>query len=277
MESPLISIVIPTYNSEKTLPLTLASIKKQTYKNIEIIVVDSYSHGRTIEIAETYRARIVKTHGALLWARYIGHLHARGEIELLLDSDQILEPTTIERGVRAIQEGYDALILEENSYRPRTITQILFSLDRRHVHRTRDAHPLHGVLLARMYRREILDKAFQAIRKRLPQQLMYRLVSQDHALIYYEAYRHAKHIGIIPNAVYHIEPATLAQLVRKFYRYGRTEQNLAKYYPELAQGKKTPRKPAPTPEYIASLTLWLLKAIPYTIGLLKARLALTNR
>ena len=41
MDEPLVSIVIPTYNSEKTLPLCLESIKRQTYRNIEVIVVDS--------------------------------------------------------------------------------------------------------------------------------------------------------------------------------------------------------------------------------------------
>ncbi len=87
MDEPLVSIVIPTYNSEKTLPLCLESVKRQTYRNIEVIVVDSYSKDRTVEIARRFGAKVIQTRGALLWARYIGHLYARGQIELLLDSD----------------------------------------------------------------------------------------------------------------------------------------------------------------------------------------------
>ena len=266
MDEPLVSIVIPTYNSEKTLPLCLESIKKQTYRNIEMIVVDSYSTDRTVEIAKRYGAKVIKTHGGLLWARYLGHLYAKGGIELLLDSDQILNPTAIERGVKIILKGCDMLILEEKSYKPRTPMQWLFYFDRRHVHSIKDLHPVHGVLLARMYKREVLNKAFNDIRRKLPLQIMYELVSQDHAIIYYESWKYASKVGILGDAVYHIEPATLTQVIRKFYRYGKTELTLSRYYPELSKGKKTPRKISAKPYSLISLALWLIKAIPYALG-----------
>ncbi|RLE63180.1 MAG: hypothetical protein DRJ47_09685 [Thermoprotei archaeon] len=262
---PLVSVVIPTYNSEKTLPTCLESIKRQTYRNVEIIVVDSFSKDRTVEIAREWGARAVLTHGGLLWARYIGHRYAKGAIELLLDSDQILQPTTIERGVRMVRRGYDMVILEESSYKPSTLTQWLFYIDRRYVHKIKDYNPLHGVLLARMYTREILDKAFESITHKLPVKLMYRLVSQDHALIYYEAWIRSKKLCMIDDAVYHVEPESPSSLIRKFYRYGKTELDLTRYYPELTK-KRTPRKVNPHPEAFISLMLWSLKAIPYLIG-----------
>jgi len=264
-EEPLVSVIIPTYNSEKTLPLCLESVKRQTYRNIEVIVVDSFSKDRTVEIARRWGAKVILTHGGLLWARYIGHRYAKGSIELLLDSDQILQPTTIERGVRMVRRGCDMVILEESSYKPSKFTQWLFYIDRRYVHKINDYNPLHGVLLARMYRKEILDKAFESITHKLPVKLMNRLVSQDHALIYYEAWSHSKKLCIVRDAVYHIEPQSLSSLVRKFYRYGKTELELTKYYPELAK-KRTPRKVKPYPEAFVSLILWSLKAIPYLIG-----------
>ncbi len=269
---PLVSIIIPTYNSAKTLPLTLESIKRQTYKNIEVIIVDSYSQDKTIKIARRYNARIVLTHGRLLWARYLGHLHAKGEVELLLDSDQILNPTAIERGVKMMLKEYDMLILEEKSYKPRTLIQWLFYFDRRHIHAIKDLHPVHGVLLARMYRHKLLHKAFNRIRYKLPLRVMYRLVSQDHAIIYYEAWQHANRAGILEDAVYHIEPATLAEVVRKFYRYGKTELSISKFYPELSKGKRTPRKISIKPYSLISLALWLAKAIPYALGKLNTNL-----
>ena len=54
MSKPLVSVIIPTYNSEKTLPLCLESIKRQTYKNIEVIIVDNFSVDRTVDIAKRY-------------------------------------------------------------------------------------------------------------------------------------------------------------------------------------------------------------------------------
>ena len=267
LNNPLVSVIIPTYNSEKTLPLTLKSIKKQTYKNLEIIIVDSYSTDNTIKIAQRYGARVIQTHGRLLWARYIGHLHAKGEIELLLDSDQILHPTTIQKGVEKIKQNYDMLILEEISYKPKTLIQWLFYFDRKHTHKIKDLHPIHGVLLARMFKYEILNKAFKDIRQKLPIKVMYGLVAyHDHAIINYETWKYASMITIIKDAVYHVESSSISTIIRKFYRIGRIEFSLTDYYPQLTR-KRVPRKIGLYPESWASLMIWLIKAIPYTIGL----------
>ena len=165
-----------------------------------------------------------------------------------------------------MMNSYDVLILEEKSYKPHTIVQWLFYFDRKHVHRIRDLHPIHGVLTARMYKYSILDKAFRRLKRKLPPQVMYKLVSREDSVIYYESWKHASKVGVLQDAIYHIEPSSLKSLVRKFYRYGKTELNLSKYYPELAKGKKVPRKPRLSIEYEASMLLWSLKAIPYFIG-----------
>lgn len=56
--NPLVSINIATYNSEKTLTKCLDSIKCQTYKNIEIIIMDSYSKDNTLAISRAFGAKI---------------------------------------------------------------------------------------------------------------------------------------------------------------------------------------------------------------------------
>ncbi|GAH20236.1 unnamed protein product, partial [marine sediment metagenome] len=53
---PLVSITIPSYNSEKLIPFCLEGVVKQTYPNTEILVIDSYSTDRTRDIAASYRA-----------------------------------------------------------------------------------------------------------------------------------------------------------------------------------------------------------------------------
>ncbi len=57
MENPLVSVIIPTYNSSRTLEKCLESIKNQTYKNVEIIVVDNNSTDNTKEIAKKYTGK----------------------------------------------------------------------------------------------------------------------------------------------------------------------------------------------------------------------------
>jgi len=100
MEYPLVSIVIPTYNSEKTLLRCLESIKRQSYKNIEIIVVDRFSKDRTVEIAKRYGAKVIQIYGERTRAKNIGLKQAQGKYVLFIDSDMELTPTVVEECVR---------------------------------------------------------------------------------------------------------------------------------------------------------------------------------
>ena len=56
----LISIVIPTYNSEKTIKRALNSVLNQLYKNWEVIIIDSFSKDKTIKLVKSYRCRKIK-------------------------------------------------------------------------------------------------------------------------------------------------------------------------------------------------------------------------
>lgn len=81
-----ISIVIPTYNEEKYLPKLLESIKKQTFKDYEIIVADANSKDKTRKIAEKYGAKIVEG-GIPSIGRNNGAKIAKGEYIYFLDAD----------------------------------------------------------------------------------------------------------------------------------------------------------------------------------------------
>ena len=105
MDKPLVSIVIPTYNSEKTLPLCLESIKRQTYRNIEVIIVDNCSTDRTAEIARRYGARVVQVRGERAKAKNVGLRHARGKYVLFIDSDMELTPRVVEECVKLAERN----------------------------------------------------------------------------------------------------------------------------------------------------------------------------
>lgn len=86
----LCSIIIPTYNSERTIDICLKSIRKQTYPNIEVIVVDNYSTDRTREIAENYGGKVILCRAGRSKAKNIGLNLAGGEFVLFVDSDMEL-------------------------------------------------------------------------------------------------------------------------------------------------------------------------------------------
>ena len=263
----LVSITIPTYNSERTLRKTLESVKAQTYKKIEIIVIDSHSKDETCEIAKKFSAKVFQYEGTLLGAREMGVKKAKGEFVLLLDSDHILEPTATERAVKLIKQ-FDILWLYERSYKPKRLLEKLYDADRILVQKyAKDfISPIGGVILPRFYKREILIKSF----KNMPRKILPLCVAHDHAIIYYEAYKISKKIGMLPHALWHMEPWRWINLFKKTYRYGITTKKLVenRAYPEIIQSKNSMRKI----EWedlglsVKSNILRFLRGIPYKLG-----------
>ena len=108
---PLVSVVIPAFNAERFLAATLSSVQKQTYDNLEILVVDDGSIDATARIAEQYaradpRIRIMaQSNGGVASARNLGLRGARGEYVAFLDADDIWHPTKIERQLEVLLGG----------------------------------------------------------------------------------------------------------------------------------------------------------------------------
>lgn len=101
-ETVLVSVIIPVYKVEKYLERCLKSVCAQTYKNLEIIVVDDGSPDRCGEMAEAFakkdaRMKVFhKENGGLSDARNYGIQHATGEWYYFVDSDDALPNNTIE-------------------------------------------------------------------------------------------------------------------------------------------------------------------------------------
>jgi glycosyltransferase involved in cell wall biosynthesis len=89
-EANMLSIVIPTYNEAEFLPILLESIKKQTFKDYEVIVADAKSTDKTREIAGFYGCTVVDG-GSPSVGRNRGADAAKGDIILFLDADVVLE------------------------------------------------------------------------------------------------------------------------------------------------------------------------------------------
>lgn len=103
-EAPLVSVVIPAKNSADTIGECLESIRRSTYTNYEVIVVDGHSRDGTVQIARDLGARVLEG-GGKGWGAdcNIGFREARGEIIATTDADCVVDSHWLERIVMAFQ------------------------------------------------------------------------------------------------------------------------------------------------------------------------------
>jgi glycosyltransferase involved in cell wall biosynthesis len=115
---PLVSVVIPCYNSARYLAETIESVRLQTYPRIEIIVVDDGSTDETAKIARSYGVHyIYQANRGISAARNTGIVHSRGKYVLFLDHDDRLLPRAVETGVKLLEEHPDCtLAVGEHRY-----------------------------------------------------------------------------------------------------------------------------------------------------------------
>jgi len=98
----LLSIIIPTRDSETTLGECLRSIRENGYSNYELIIIDGGSRDRTLEIARAYTDKIIRQNPAdgREEARNLGYAETRGDIIVCTDSDNVLEKGALEKMAR---------------------------------------------------------------------------------------------------------------------------------------------------------------------------------
>lgn len=100
--NPLISIIVPVYNVEKYLAKCVDSILTQSYKNIELILINDGSVDSSAAICDSYaekdsRVRVIhKENGGVAKARNLGIENAKGEYFCFVDSDDYVHPEYIE-------------------------------------------------------------------------------------------------------------------------------------------------------------------------------------
>lgn len=110
MNNPLISVIVPVYNPGKHLHRCLDSIVGQTYRNLQIILIDDGSTDGSGEVCDQYAAnddRIIVVHqpnGGVSKARNAGLEIANGDYYQFPDSDDYLEPDTYEYLLDTIRE-----------------------------------------------------------------------------------------------------------------------------------------------------------------------------
>ena len=127
----LISVIIPVYNAEKYIKRAVKSVLMQTYREIEVIIVDDGSTDESISICtsiDDVRIKVIRQENAgPAQARNTGLESANGEFICFLDADDYLEPNFIEMLYKGIQQadisvcGYNVISQELKNatvYRP---------------------------------------------------------------------------------------------------------------------------------------------------------------
>ena len=108
---PVISIIIPAYNAEKTLKKCIKSVLRQTYKNYELIIVDDGSEDNTVAISDFYAERysavqvIHSENQGVSSARNLGMEKAIGDYILFLDADDRLIESALDNMVPYTSEA----------------------------------------------------------------------------------------------------------------------------------------------------------------------------
>lgn len=111
MKNEKISIIIPVYNVEKYIDKCVQSAINQTYKNIEIVLIDDGSPDNCGKLCDEYakkddRIKVIhKKNGGLSDARNVGIKNATGKYVIFLDSDDYLEVYSVEYLYRLIEEN----------------------------------------------------------------------------------------------------------------------------------------------------------------------------
>lgn len=114
VSSPLVSVIVPAFNAESTLRRTLESAAGQSWRHLEIIIVDDGSTDRTADIAAAFcladeRARLIRQpNSGEASARNRALLEARGQWIAPLDADDLWHPEKIERQLEAAKRSPEA-------------------------------------------------------------------------------------------------------------------------------------------------------------------------
>ena len=207
--APLVSIIVPFFNAELTIERCVNSIVRQTYNNIQIILVDNNSSDstRSIITAHFNQDNIEVYHcpkQGVSFARNLGSDHARGEFICFLDADDELLPSSIEDRVEILEKNEANLVASDyirvSKYgKTKPVGRIKMTLDS-----FTWGNPIGN--LTGMYRVVQGDKYFQE-----------NIHHEDYEMWFRIARNNKNNIVYLPSvtAVYHVTPNSISSNLMK--------------------------------------------------------------
>lgn len=109
MSSPLVSIIIPTFNREKELERALNSVLSQSYTNWEACIIDNNSSDNSINLINSYKDSrlkiyMIQNHGIIAASRNLGVQNAKGKYLAFLDSDDWWSTRKLEESIKFLEK-----------------------------------------------------------------------------------------------------------------------------------------------------------------------------
>lgn len=238
-KQPLVSVLIPLYNQEKYFGACIRSLQRQTYKNLEIIIVNDGSTDRSPQMAHDWascdsRVKVIdKTNEGLAYARRDGYLAATGEFVLFFDSDDKMSYRAIEALLNGQKRSGADIVMglfdnmagsitthsKVDSDYPFPFEQVvsqpeLFEKYYVNFFRTSSLFPIN--VWSKFYRKAVIDKAYQET----------ELYSPDVPFMGEDLYFNLKLFPYV-NSMYRIDESVLK------YRYGGGTFGFNKHMPQV--------------------------------------------
>ena len=232
---PLVSILIPLYNQERYFEKCIRSVCNQTYKNLEIIVVNDGSTDKSSEILSKWASRddrikvVNKQNEGLPMARKDGYLNATGEYICFVDSDDQLVSNGVEVMVKHIMRHQVDMVIctAKRMLGILKWSRITGPFPKDHVVRQPELFNQYYVnffgkasfpnnMWARLIKKTAIDKAYQQTDIFMTE---LRFMGED---LYFN-------MKIFP----HLQSMVMTDDIVYYYRYGGTVDHFNKYYPEL--------------------------------------------
>lgn len=211
MDRPLVSVIIPTYNSSSTIEACLKSIRAQTYPNVEITVVDNYSNDGTRKIAQGYGAKTLLKGSERSAQMNYGVSNAGGEYILRVDSDMVADVDIIEKCLKLCCKGVDAVVLP-----------VLPHLSKRNN---------FWVNCRMLEQKMIIDDMVNVAPRFIKRSVFLAVGGYDETIVAWEDYDLHNRLlktgygvtSLQDSALWHLrEPSSLKEVVARMLRYGKT-------------------------------------------------------
>lgn len=208
-KEPLVSIIIPVKNGDKYIRKCLKSINQQTYKNIEVLIIDGGSTDKTLDIAKEFKAKIYKTKNGRSYQKNFGASKAKGKYLYFVDCDFYLDKNIVKEAVH---------LLENNE------------ADMVEVHNTSDPKVSFWSKVRKFERDMFINDEYTISPRFIPKDIFWSVKGFDEHLIAaedYEIYNRFKEkgykLGFTKYFEIHLdEPKTFKEILKKHYFYGRT-------------------------------------------------------
>ncbi|MDP3888445.1 MAG: glycosyltransferase [bacterium] len=207
--NPLVTVLVPTKNSARFLKLCLESIKKQSYKNIEIILIDNFSKDETLNIAREYTPFVFQKGPERTAQLNFGAKKARGKYLYRVDSDFVVDNDHVKNMVEKCEkENLDAIATFNRSDPTVSFWSKVRNLERE-TYKNDDL-----ILASRFFTKRVFQKAggFNET-----------IVAGEDYDLHNRLLKIGCRMGKVETAETHLgEPASLWQIAKESYYYGRT-------------------------------------------------------